>query len=189
MSTKNILDHLRQLEDRGPFKTEPGLLLHPNIPKPLHGLNPRTVRGVAWWDKMRAEAAWKSWNRCAACGVHKGKAKYHRWLEAHEAYNIDYKKGRVELERIVVLCHACHNYIHDGRMDYLVEDSKMTVERRAEILTHGKLILRRADLEDLEPEYPTECAPWGKWHLIIDGVKYPTRFKNEIEWEKYYRGV
>ena len=99
----------------------PQILTHPNIPKPLHGMNPRSVLGKEWWDVKRHEAYAKCNYCCWACGVHKMHAKYHQWLEGHEFYDINYSTGRVELVEITALCHSCHNFIHSGRLWKLYE--------------------------------------------------------------------
>ena len=99
----------------------PWLLFHPNIPKPLHGLAPRIILGETWWQTTKKEAKAKLNQHCWACGIHKSSSKYHQWLEAHECYSINYGLGRVEYVGTCALCHACHNYIHDGRMLMMVE--------------------------------------------------------------------
>ena len=90
--------------------TRPELLMHPQIPPPLHGLAPRVVMGRKWWDEQRRIAYAKHDDKCHCCGIHKSKAKYRKVLEAHEAYKIDWTAGRAELEEIVALCHSCHPF-------------------------------------------------------------------------------
>jgi hypothetical protein len=120
----------------------PELLLHPNIPEPLHGINPRTVLGQKWWD-VRRQIAYATYNyRCWACGVEKSQAKYHHWLEAHEVYDIDYEAGRVQLTDVAALCHSCHQYIHDGRMQKLLEQGQLPFEKYIDILAHGERLVK-----------------------------------------------
>ena len=101
----------------------PWLLLHPNIPKPLHGLAPRAILGDSWWGEQKEKARRKSDNCCQACGVFPRQAKYHQWLETHECYSI-YANGKVEFKTCVSLCHSCHNFIHDGRMQMMVKSGE-----------------------------------------------------------------
>jgi hypothetical protein len=102
------------------MKLRPWLLLHPNIPMPLHGLAPRIILGESWWQQQKKLAKEKSDNRCLACGVTPKQAKYHQWLETHEVYNM-YSNGTIEFKTCVALCHSCHSYIHDSRMQALTE--------------------------------------------------------------------
>lgn len=165
--------------------SRPEILLHPNIPKPLHGLAPRTIMGQEWWDVVRQEAYAKAGYCCDACGVPKSEALYHKWLECHELYEIDYPKGRMVFKELVALCHACHNYIHSGRMKILVRKGEMEDEKMEAILKRGNKIIRDAKLR--RPRPPTKCAPWEDWVLVFEGREYPAKHKSFEEWQEAYR--
>ena len=161
---------------------DPSLLLHPNIPKPLHKCNPRTVLGQDWWDEQRQFAYSKANYHCEACGIHKRMAKYHDWLEAHEIYDINYSKGTATFVRLAALCHSCHNYIHSGRMKALVDKKQFAAEKQRDILEHGdkltKGLRRQAE--------PNRTAPWDQWKLIVEGIEYDRYFNTYEDWCKYY---
>lgn len=124
----------------------PEILCHPNIPQPLHGINPRTIKGNEWWDTIRQEV-YKSTNYCcSACGVHKSEAKKHKWLEAHEFWQIDYNTGICIVNDIKPLCHYCHNFIHSGRLSMIIDKEKSKSEV-IEILEHGFRILKANNLK------------------------------------------
>ena len=165
----------------------PEYLTHPNIPKPLHGVNPRSVLGKEWWDTHRQEAYAKNNYCCWACGVHKTEAKYHQWLEAHESYDFNYRLGRANLKEIIALCHSCHNFIHSGRLQMLVNKGEYSAEKQDDILRHGYSVLSEANLKPFDHGKPGKVARWGKWHIVIDGKKYYSKFKNIDEWAEYYR--
>lgn len=152
-------------------ETTPSLLQHPNLPKPMHGQNPRSILGKQWWDDHRHPAYAERDFHCWACGVHKSEAAVHRWLEGHEEYKIDYPKGRMEFVRVVALCHFCHNFIHSGRLYMLWWGDEISPDRFRKIIVHGFGVLEKAgllpwsgtietvllaqdgDLEEI-PEYP-----------------------------------
>lgn len=194
----------------------PELLLHPNIPKPLHGINPRTILGQKWWNAQRQLAYAEHDYHCWACGVHKTSAKYHRWLEAHEVYDIDYGTGRVEMKEVCALCHSCHQYIHDGRMQKLFEQGKLSFEKYIDILAHGERLVKdyltemainyrgqtwKKPFEGSLPfqnTFPDVTVPglprpvqsqvdWQEWHLVVEGREYYTRFSDVQEWTDYYQ--
>lgn len=167
-----------------PIFVRPDLLLHPNIPKPLHGVNPRSIKGDAWWDKTRKEVYKKNNNCCFACGVHRYDAKYHQWLEAHESYEINYETGEVKLIEIVALCHSCHNYIHDGRMKAQVAaNGLIEIDKFNDIIEHGNRLV--ANIEPM-PVFEGIIADWNEWHLVFEGKKYYSRFKSYSDWSAHY---
>ena len=192
----------------------PELLLHPNIPKPLHGTNPRTILGQKWWNKVRQIAYRQNDYHCWGCGIHKSLAKYHKWLEAHEVYDIDYATGKIELKEICALCHSCHNYIHDYRMQKMVLNGIVGCEKYVAILTHGERIINQYlsslnqktvtwkqpfeetfPFQDVFPDWKIpnlpkpvpESANWSDWHLLLNGKKYYSRFRDYEEWQAYYQ--
>lgn len=123
----------------------PDLLLHPNIPKPLHGLNPRTIKGREWWDERRHEAYAAHDYRCWACGIHKSETR-RRWLEGHEYYGIDYAAGRAEMAGVAALCHTCHSFIHNGKLFIGCQNGETHDAEILRVLHHGFSILKKADL-------------------------------------------
>lgn len=194
----------------------PELLLHPNIPKALHGVNPRSILGQKWWNEVRQKAYRKHDYHCYACGVHKTEAKYHQWLEAHEVYDINYATGKVEMTEIVALCHSCHNYIHDYRLYILNVNGQIDLKKYISILSHGERIIKpylfqnaiNYKGEDWKkpfqentpfhqtfpnvvvpnlPEPTNDTVEWHQWHLILKGNKYYSRFTDYNQWQSYYQ--
>ena len=90
------------------------LLTMPNIPKPLHAVNPRLIMGDAAWNKARKKAYFDAGYRseisgklCAEPGS----------LHAHEVYDINYVTGVCTFKRICAITPQEHVYfIHSGRM-------------------------------------------------------------------------
>lgn len=167
----------------------PSILLHPNIPKPLHGLNPRTILGDQWWNQKRQIAYKTKDYKCWACGMHKKDALYHKWLEAHECYEFHYCNGTAKMIEITALCHSCHNYIHCGRMTHLLRAGKMTMDKLNKILEHGDALTK--DISRKNNPYiinESSFAEWGEWRLIIEGKEYFSKFKDYDDWEEHYKG-
>lgn len=185
---------------------KPDILTHPNIPKPLHEVNPRNIMGQEKWNEVRQKVYAASDYHCVACGVHKSLAKGYQWLEAHEYYKIDYEMGRVEIESLQPLCHYCHNFIHSGRLKMIMGKEKSEDEVIA-ILTHGFGVLARnnlkcfpftlefakslgVDTKGVAPYTQTadSFAEWGDWRLVWEGKEYPPKYKTYQAWlERYAR--
>jgi len=168
------------------------LLLHPQIPKPLHLHNPRTILGEDWWIEQRQLAYEKHNYQCYACGVHKLQAEYYQRLDAHETYSIDYTTGKLEFIGVVALCYACHNFIHYGRMQMLVAKGEFEESEYKAIMARGRAILKLSGVRDNRKRKLDKLAVLGKvcgwrdWHLVIDGVNYGQRFHSHSEWQQYW---
>jgi len=166
-------------------KTDPSILCHPNIPKPLHGIAPRVIAGDAWWDAQRKKAYEEAYFRCQACGTPKanvlGKKK---WLEAHETYEYDYKNGRLTFKKLVALCPYCHSFIHSGRLNMLYESGQLSVEDYAAILLHGNKVLKNAKLKNRHlARHDTPCwVRWKDWRMVFEGREYGPSTTCEDDW-------
>lgn len=195
---------------------DPSLLTHPNIPKPLHGINPRTVLGQEWWDIQRRKAYATHGYCCWACGVHKSEAKYHNWLEGHEYFDFNYDTGALILKEIVALCHSCHNFIHSRRLWIMAQKGEISGEKLLDVLNHGMTLIKRNNLtpfwgtlviyemvvvglsqeEALMKVFRQGSVPvnegdnlkWEDWHMIIEGKKYYSNFESIEDWHRHYNG-
>lgn len=159
------------------FTADPRALLHPQLPKPLHGVAPRVILGDKWWDRERKEAYKSTGFRCKACGVHKLQAKYHKWLEGHEQYEIDYLLGISKYIGTIPLCHYCHNYIHQGRLQALLDQGKVSHQKFTAVIQHGETILRAAKLS-VERPYTGPTVDWNSWRLQLFGKSYAPIYKS-----------
>ena len=172
------------------MKINPEILLHPNIPKPLHGMSPRVLFGKEWWDKKRQIAYAERDYHCWACGVHKTEAKYHQWLEAHECYSYNYKKCTLTMKEIVALCHSCHSYIHSGRLEVMRRKGEVSEAKFKDIHAHGNRVLESVIVDGFKNPYIINDEyggdNWSKWKMIIDGKKYKAKFKSYDEWYEFY---
>ena len=89
------------------------LVSMPNIPKPTHGLAPRTLLGNKVWNSMRRTCYKQAEDTCEICGAHPEDL---RKRHAHEVYSIDWEKGEVRFVRAFCVCALDHlGCIHTGR--------------------------------------------------------------------------
>lgn len=186
------------------MKLKPEILCQPNIPKPLHGINPRTIRGVDWWNITRQKVYVSTDYHCVACGVAKVDAKVHQWLEAHELWNIDYTTGICEVISIEPLCHYCHNFIHSGRLQ-MIMDKEKSEEEVKDILEHGLNILYQNKLKCFPSTlkfakelgckthgvkaYKIKVNPkikWEDWKMVFEGKEYKSKFNSIDEWNEFF---
>jgi hypothetical protein len=171
----------------------------------MHGMNPRTILGKEYWDKTRNKSYKDNEYCCYACGIHKLNAKKYKWLEAHELWNINYENGKCKIDKIVPLCHYCHNFIHTGRLYMEYTNKKITYNEIKDILLHGINILKENNLRmyyftyvlcrELGIEeaininiitYPEFKVEWKDIYLLLENKKYYSKFKDIKEWKKYY---
>ena len=188
---------------RDPINLRPEILTQSNIPKPLHGLNPRTIMGKEKWDRIRFKAQKKTDYHCIACGIHKTNAKYHPWLEGHECWKMDYESGICEVIEIVPLCHSCHQFIHSGMLHSTqhfgnVDEVKDILQHGFDILSANKLDCFSGTFElakiygvktkGVRPAYINfnNSLLWDDFKLKWEGKIYNSLFNSYGEWENHY---
>lgn len=172
------------------------ILLHPNIPKPLHGLAPRTIMGKKWWDAIRRESYAEHDYKCAICGkpapYDLEKLRFDNEegvkLEAHEIYDINYLTRRATYVKTLALCNLCHNYIHSGRLNALFDKGVFDEEYCWTVMTHGDSVLIDASISPFlrevdQRDYKDE---WMEWRLVFEGNEYEPIYKSYEEWNNEY---
>lgn len=114
------------------------ILLDTQIPPILHYNNPRTHLGKTNWTKVSKKVQEIANKHCMACNdfVPHVPGNY---IECHELYT--YKDNRMLLYGVVGICTKCHNYIHNGRLNMLYREGKITQEYQNSIIERGNKLL------------------------------------------------
>lgn len=171
-----MLDESLFSSDYVPWNSpDPSILLHPNIPRALHGFAPRVILGSAWWNKERLAAKEKTQNHCAACGVFGSSCKGNlRRLEGHEMYLIDWLKKTATYDKTNAICPYCHSYIHSGRLRMLLDSGKITQQHYAAVIRHGDRILESVSFSQkiMTPVEIIRAHQFRGWRLIVFGKSY-----------------
>lgn len=151
-----------------PKKDDAGakILTMPNVPHPLHGVNPRTIMGESTWNHVRKRCYYEAGYKCEACGKELGKGEAH----AHELYDYNYVAGTAKFERCVCLCRTCHiGGIHSGRA--------LTMYKRGNPMMPKTKILEGAEnlfrvLHEYNLSHPNE-PQLRAYSTFIDYAKWP----------------
>lgn len=161
-------------------KFDASILVHPNIPKPLHGVNPRTIMGEDKWRELSFHIRGIH-AHCQACGESKFTTGP---LECHEEYIIHYEVGISKFKRYVAICKQCHEFIHCGRLKALARSGKITRHYYGKIMKRGRNILKKEKLKKIK--YEGKMAEWNDWKLIFEGQEYKPIYKTHGEWKLKY---
>lgn len=177
--------------DTSPKFIRPDLLCEPPLPVGLHRLNPRSIKGKEWWDIVRFEAYNRNNWCCWACGVHTTEALFYNRLEAHEkfSYKYSFKHGQAFLDEVVALCHACHNFIHTGRLKILANTGEVSSSMYQTIIAHGSNIMRDNRLVKKTHPPRVNKYPWPGWTLTFESVDYMSPFKTYAQYLAHFRRV
>ncbi len=86
------------------------------IPRSCWFSNVRTCVRRQDWDVIRQQVYGRAGHRCECCGVAENAAAPATSMEAHERWSYTSQGGAnvQKLERLVCLCHACHEATHMG---------------------------------------------------------------------------
>lgn len=176
-----------------PKVLQPELLGQANVPKPLHGINPRTIMGKAAWTAFRRSILAKQ-NYCSACGIENVP------FDLHEDYKTDYNKKYAKIEKYVLLCKDCHSFIHSGLLRVLTAESK-DYQKAIRILEKGFKICADNNVSVFEGTYilakdlkmDVSKVTWYRakrytfdgWYLEYNGVTYPGI--SEKQWKTKYK--
>lgn len=145
------------------------VLTQPIVPIALHGVNPRTIMGNIEWGKRKKEWQAKANHHCMICGRYIAH-KPGDWMALHERYEYDLDRLIQKFTGYIILCEDCHNYIHQGRMQILVNQGALKPEEYERVIEHGDRLLKEAGLTKIRMSKYLVTDP--SWQLEFNGRLY-----------------
>lgn len=169
------------------------LIAMPNIPRPLHGVNPRTLLGATTWNHMRRFCYNQAHDTCEICGA---KPEDLRKRHGHEVYEIDYANGTAKFVRVFCVCALCHlGCIHTGRALTLWKNNNPLYPTRFLLqgAEHAFKIINEYNRDNPGADlraYSTfldylkydELRPTMEYLIEKYNVKFYTEVENMVEW-------
>ena len=123
----------------------------------LHELLPKKA-----WDIIKKDVKTRASGKCEICGA---KTLY---LDAHEVWSYDEKKGVQKLEDIVAICKDCHSAIHINR-SYLVGKGESAEDHYIKVNGVSYAEMKR-DLKEAN-EKNAERNEVSEWTLDLSFLK------------------
>lgn len=204
-------------EWKSPTYSGAPLITMPNIPKPLHGINPRTLMGEEEWDKLRMKCYSESSYKCEICGA----LLDDKSIQLHELYTISRREKYALFERFIPVCILCHNGIHSGRSISLYRNKNLifTKDYILKIVEHCFALIGNYNKEnntdyrlyhtflkylyfpELEQEvreliakynirfydWQGTLGKWSSWKLIYNGKEYYSPYADSEAWKEAMR--
>ena len=183
-SSKNLEKTVKSWTSNNHKKAlKPQVLGQPNIPKALHGINPRTIMGLTAWKRF-SQIKRVNEPYCHACGAE------NCILDLHEDYDICYSSLTMRIRDYVPLCKSCHSFIHSGLLRVLVAQRAVSKERAKQVLERGFELCKASNIKvfsgtiQLARELgmgdvmvkswtpPMNSEGWGQWKLIYEDTEY-----------------
>ena len=142
----------------------------PNIPRPLHLVNPRNLLGATTWNHMRRACYAKADMTCEICG----KKQEPGHCDAHEIYDIDYKKGTATFVKVVCLCRTCHRLgIHTGRCVTLHKEGNPLMPKEALLEGAENAFTIISSYNQAHPDAPLRAYATWLEYLKCEDLKVP----------------
>lgn len=193
------------------------LITMPNIPRPLHGVNPRAIMGEAAWNEVKYKYFLEARYKCEICGT----LLDNRNIQLHELYSYNHGERYAVFERYVSVCILCHNGIHSGRTISFYRNKNalfpkeyvLKVAENCFKLVHNYNEQHGTDLRVFYPflnfakhpelkdemenmfikynikfyRWPCSSGNWKKWHLKYNGQEYYSPYANGKDWMEAMR--
>lgn len=151
-----------------PHNNGAALLCMPNVPQPLHLVNPRNIMGEYQWGKVRKQIREEHNYTCQVSGELLGTDR--GAVHIHEVYSIDWKKHTSTFERAICLDPLLHTtIIHSGRALTLFKknDPLMPMDKMLNGLEKGFKLISDWNREHYGEEKLRVCS------VILDWAKEP----------------
>ena len=108
----------------------------------VHEVEPREIMRGRDWNRLKKAAQERADHHCEICGRYVSHSKAdHDWINAHKAYEIDKENHLYKLVGVYGICRQCHDFIHLGRLNALLQAGHATNEYYDDVIDRAEHLL------------------------------------------------